>query len=316
MNSSATSGEIALGLVREVEGLAVGEHPVAHLEDLRVGLGAVERDGDRVERADRLVGDALALQQRAHRAQAVALERRLLVLLGGRRRLHPRLQVALDRAVAPGEEVDHAVDAAAVLLLRDVPHARGLAALDVVVQAGAAAAPPRLGAGAGAEHEDLRQQIERAAHALGVGVGPEVGAPGAVALAREVHPREVLVERDRDERVGLVVAQADVEAGAVLLDEALLRQQRLGLGADDDELDVLDRADHLRVAGAGWHLGLGEVRGDALADRLRLADVDHATLAVAEQVHARLVGQRAALLEGDARSSERLPASVGEGGGQ
>jgi hypothetical protein len=34
---------------------------------------------------------------------------------------------------------------------------------------------------------------------------------------------------------------------------------------------------------------------DALADRDRLADIDHATGAIAEQVHAGLVGQRAAL---------------------
>ena len=71
-----------------------------------------------------------------------------------------------------------------------------------------------------------------------------------MALAREVHAREVLVERDRDERVGLVVAQADVEARPVLLDEALLGQQRLGLRRDDHALDVLDSRDHLRVAGA------------------------------------------------------------------
>ena len=117
-----------------------------------------------------------------------------------------------------------------------------------------------------------------------------------MALAREVHARELLVERDRDEGIGLVVAQADVEARAVLLDEALLRQQRLGLGADDDALDLLDRRDHLRVAGAAWHLRLGEVRGDALADRLRLADVDHAAFAVAEEVHPRLVWKPVALL--------------------
>jgi len=38
-----------------------------------------------------------------------------------------------------------------------------------------------------------------------------------MALAREVHPREVLVERDRDVRIGLVVAQPDVEAGLYCL---------------------------------------------------------------------------------------------------
>ena len=63
-----------------------------------------------------------------------------------------------------------------------------------------------------------------------------------MALAREVDAREVLVERDRDERIGLVVAQADVEARAVLLDEALLGEQRLGLAGDDDALDRRDLA--------------------------------------------------------------------------
>ncbi len=288
--------EVALGLVGEIEGLAVGEDAVADLEDLGVGVGAVERDRDSVERADRLAGDALALEQRAHGAQAVALERRLLELLRGGRRAHAGLQVVLDRAVAAGEEVDHAVDVAAVVLLGDVADAGGLAALDVVVQARAAAAPAGLGSGAGAEHEDLREQVEGAAHALGVGVGTEVGAPGPVALAGEVDAREVLVEGDRDEGVGLVVAQADVEARAVLLDEALLGEQRLGLGGDDEALDVLDAAHHLGMARAAWHIGFGEVRGDALADRLGLADVEHAALAVAEQVDAGLVGKAAALL--------------------
>ena len=57
----------AAGLVGEIERLAVRQHAVADLEDLRVGVDAVDRDRDRVERADRLVGDALALEQAARR---------------------------------------------------------------------------------------------------------------------------------------------------------------------------------------------------------------------------------------------------------
>jgi hypothetical protein len=116
-----------------------------------------------------------------------------------------------------------------------------------------------------------------------------------MALAREVHAREILVERDGDERVGLVVAQADVEARAVLLDEALLCQQRLGLGGDHDGLDVRDAGDHLGVAWGAGDVGAREVRGDALADRLCLAHVDDAVAGVAEQIDPRLVGQGASL---------------------
>jgi hypothetical protein len=283
----------ALDRVLQVEGLAVGEHAVADLEDLRVGVGPVDGDGDDVDRPDRLVGHALALEQRAHGAQAVALERRLLVLARDRRRLHLLLEVALDLAVAPGEEGHDAVDRLVVLLARDVADAGRPAALDVVVQARRARAPPRLDALAGTEEEDLAQQVERAAHALGVRVGPEVDAVAAVALAREVDAREFLVHRDRDERIGLVVAQADVEARAVLLDEVLLGQQRLGLGGDEHELHPVDRVDHLVGAARDR---VGEVAGHPLLQRLGLADIDDLALVVAEQVDARPVGQRLALL--------------------
>ena len=239
--------ELGLGLVGEIEGLAIGEDPVAHLEDLCVRLATIGGDGHRVEAAHRLVRHPPALQHRAHRLQPVALERRLLELLRLRRRPHPRLEVALDRREAPRQEVDHTLDARPVVLLRDVPHAGSLTPLDVVVQARTAAAPARLRPGAGAEHEHLCQHLQRRPHPLGVRIRPEVGATAAVALAREVHPRELLVEGDRDERIGLVVAQADVETRAVLLDEALLREQRLGLGGHHDALHLLHARHHLRV---------------------------------------------------------------------
>ena len=305
-------GRLALGGVLQVEGLAVAEDPVADLEHLRVGVAPVDGHGHRVEGARRGARHAPALEQRAHGLQAVALERGLLEALLGGRLQHPPLELALDVREAPGEEVDHAVDALAVLLARDVAHARGLAALDVVVEARVAAAPPGLGPGAGAEHEHLRQHLERGPHALGVGVGPEVHAVAAMALAGEVHAREVLVQRDRDERVGLVVAQADVEARPVLLDEALLGQQRLGLGGDDDALHVRHRGDHVGVAGAARDLGLGEVRGHPLAHRLGLADVQHPPRGVPEQVHPGLVGEGPALLQQAPRASSRRR---GVGGG-
>ena len=103
--------DVVLALVVEVEGLAVGEHAVADLEDLGVGLRRVDREGDRVVGAGAVVGDALALEQRAHRLQAVALDRRVLVVLLAGGEEHPVLELALDLAEAPGQERDHAVDA-------------------------------------------------------------------------------------------------------------------------------------------------------------------------------------------------------------
>ena len=86
------------------------------------------------------------------------------------------VELALDLAVAAGEEADDRVDVGAVVGLADVADAGGLAALDVVVEAGAAGAAARLGPVAGAVREQLAQQVERLAHALGVRERPEVGA--------------------------------------------------------------------------------------------------------------------------------------------
>jgi hypothetical protein len=52
------------------------------------------------------------------------------------------------------------------------------------------------------------------------------------------YAREILVEADRDVRVGLVVARPD-EPRLVLLDEVLLGQ-RLDLGDHHQRLDVVD----------------------------------------------------------------------------
>ena len=229
-----------LALVLEVERLAVAQDAVADLEDLGVGLGALEVDRDRVVRASPLVGDPLALEQGADGLQAVALERRRLVVLLARVPVHALLEIALDLLEATAEEGDHAVDAAPVLLLGDVADAGRSAALDVVVQARRARVAAGLGALARAQQEDLAEQVERAAHALGARVRAEVDPLALVALAREVHAREVLVEADRDVGVRLVVAQPDVEARLVLLDERLLGEQRLRLGGDHERLDVVD----------------------------------------------------------------------------
>jgi hypothetical protein len=141
----------------------------------------------------------------------------------------------------------------------------------------------RLGALAAAQLEDLAEQVERAADALGAAVRAEVGAVATVALAREVHAREVLIQADRDVGVRLVVAQPDVEARLVLLDERLLGEQRLGLGGDHERLDVVDLVGQ---RGRPVQGRVAEVARDALLERLRLADVDDPAAAVTEQVNA------------------------------
>ena len=140
--------------------------------------------------------------------------------------------------MSAGEELDHPVDQSAVVLARDQPDAGRVAAVDVVVEAGDARAPARFRPLAGPEAEDPVEHVERLAHLLGVRVRAEVEDAAAVALAREHHARELVLDRHRDVRERLVVAQADVEGRAVALDEVLLEVERLDLVARHDRLDL------------------------------------------------------------------------------
>ncbi len=226
--------------VLEIEALPVRQHAVPDLEHLRVRVRSVHRHGEHVDRADRAARHALALEQRTHGPQPVAVDRRLLELLRLRGPRHGLLEVALDLPVPAGEEADDRVDVRPVVRLRDVVDAGRLAALDVVVETGASRGPAGLGPVARPVGEELPQQVECLAHPLRARERAEVGPLRAVTLAREVHARELLVERYADVGVGLVVPQPDVERRAVLLDEALLGEQGLGLVLGRDEVDRLD----------------------------------------------------------------------------
>ena len=289
----------AVLLARQVEALPLGQHTVAHLEDLGVGVGALDRHPDHVGASQRTARHLLALHQAADGVQPVAEERRPLEVLRLGRLLHLVLEVAGDLLVAAGEEADDPVDVAPVLLLVDVADAGRLAALDVVVEAGHAGAPARLRPLAGAVLEELPEQVEGLPHPLGGREGAEVGAVRPVPLAGEVDARELLVEADPDVGIRLVVPQPDVETRPVALDEALLGEQRLGLGLRDEGLDRLGSADqlgrpaHARPPAAAL---AGEVRRDPLADRVRLAHVEGAARLVAEDVDAGGVWQLAPLV--------------------
>ena len=165
------------------------------------------------------------------------------------------------------------------------------ALLDVRVEAGPTEAlvAVELALGARADREGAQQQVERLPDRVGVGVGTEVADALALGAPHHHRPWPLLVEGDRQVRVGLVVLQPDVEAGPVLLDEVELEEQRLDLVADRDPLDRVGGVHHLR--GALRQAGR-EVRHHPAAQALRLAHVEHAAVGVLELVRPRRVGDR------------------------
>ena len=184
-------------------------------------------------------------------------------------------------------------------LRREAGHARAEAGVHVVVEAGARQRAVDLDAA----RPDLEHPLDHL-HGPAARARREERSEVAVAVLqhapRHERPRPVLARRDLDVGVRLVVAEEDVVARLVLLDERVLEGERLALGLRDDRVDRLELGEHrLRL-----HVlrPRAEVRREPLADRPRLPDVQDLPLGVLVEVDAGLVG-----VEGEVR--ERRPRS-------
>ena len=140
-------------------------------------------------------------------------------------------------------------------------HARTQATLDVVLQARA-----RMVAGqihfAGRNQEVAMDQVDDAIGEIGREVRAVVGAAVLAQAAGDVHAREALGQGELHVGISLVVAQQDVEARLLLLDEVVLERQRLFVIGDDDVVDV-DRLAHQRAGFRVFPAAFVKIGGDA-----------------------------------------------------
>ena len=106
---------------------------------------------------------------------------------------------------------------------------------------------------------------------------------------------EVLGEIDFDEWVALVVLEAGVVLGFVLLDEVGLEEEGFLLGLCDDVFEFRNARHHFAYLW-GMVCALCEVRPEAVADLGCFADVQHGSGAAAHDVNTRLGWGRAEAL--------------------
>ena len=231
----------------EDEPLPAHDPPPSHVEDLDGRFQVILCDADDVEVLvavghHLLLGDGLL-----HRRKPVPHAGRPLVLLlvgGGS---HLTIEALDDGVGFPIEEVDELLDQSVVPGVVDLADARSRALLDVEEEARPAEPVVLvvLARRTGADGEAPQQQVERVPDGVGVGVRPEVADALALAAPDDHGPGPLVVQGDGQERVALVVPQAHVEPGTVLLDEAVLEHERLDLVAHLHPLDRGRRGHHL-----------------------------------------------------------------------
>ena len=234
----------------------------------------------------------LPLDELARGPDLVAQHRRALELQPLSRLLHARRHLSQRFFAVAFQEIGQPGDDLAIAVPVHRADARPGAALDVVIQAwlgvltGDLARAVEIG-------EDAAQPVEGLAHGIGRGERAVVAPAVALHAPDDADLREILLPVELDVGIGFVVAQADVEAGPVALDQLVFEDQRLQLGVGDDPLQVGDLGH--QAAGLGIAIGL-EVRPDAILQHHRLADVNHLAVGRAVEVDPRPLRQGVELL--------------------
>ena len=218
------------------------ELAVADAEPRHRGVLAVPRVPDHITVPTLHGQDHRRLPELREPREGVAVLRRALVVHGRRGRRHPLRDACLDGGRLPVEAGHHLLQVGAIRRDRLPADARRAATPDVVVEAGALRCLARQVVAAGAHLEDALDDLERAAHPLHIGVGPEVARPVRLEPPSHEHARQRLLHRHLHVRVRFVVPEQDVEPRAMLLDQVRLEDQRVHLGRHDDRLDVGDQA--------------------------------------------------------------------------
>jgi hypothetical protein len=119
----------------------------------------------------------------------------------------------------------------------------------------------------------------------GAGKGAEIAGAVAEHSPCDLDLGEGVLPVDLEVGVALVVLEAHIVPGAVLLDQGALEDQRLQLGLGDDIVEVGDVSHHASGLGGVMDIVL-KVRADARAQVDALADIDHVAGRVFHQVDA------------------------------
>ena len=146
------------------------------------------------------------------------------------------------------------------------------------------------GVAAIADAEHLLQVLQHLLDGIGTRKWSELTACRLRSPTIEHQSRILVFERTENVGIGFIVAQGDVVARPLRLDQIALEQQRLGLVRRDRHLDARDPL-HQRGE-LGRILAAAEVAADAIAQTRGLADVQQLAVGIVHAIDAGTLRQR------------------------
>ena len=281
-------GCLEIGLIFPEELAAVDDLAVAEVEQIdrdQRRLGVVGEDVDVLAFRRR---DLLFLLHLFDGSDQVAQAGGLLEAHLERRLLHALAQFVGQIAQTAFQEQPDVANGAGVGFVRgQTLHAWTQTAVNVILQAGMRVVAVEIHF-AGRHQEMAVNEVDQPVRQIAGEVRAVISGTVLAQPAGHVHAR-ILLTGELDVRVSLVVAQQDVEARLVALDEIVLKRQRFLVVVDRDVVDVARFGDQRAGLGIGQAL-VGEVAAHAGAQVLRLADIDDGVVLIFVEVDARKQG--------------------------
>ncbi len=116
-----------------------------------------------------------------------------------------------------------------------------------------------------------------------VRIWTEIFCTFALSTSHHHGPRPLLINRDSQKRVTLVVSKANIESRRISINQTVLKNQRLYFIAHFNPLDTLRRFNHV-VCSRMQTVGLGEITVYAGAQIVGLANVNHSACTILKLV--------------------------------
>ena len=274
------------GMLRK-QGSVADVAPAANHHHVDRSQALLYRCGDDIDVAGRRAFDELARLQLLQAGDLVANPCCALECQRRRRLGHLPLQVFEHLVRLALQEQRRVLHVLLIVGLADKPYAGAGAALNLVEHAWPRTIGKHAGL-AGAQLKHLLQHADALAHRARTGKRPEVRVRFLQLTAMEAQLREAFAGQAQV-RIALVIAEDDVVARLVRLDQVVLQQQRLGFRTRHRRLDPRHLRDHQR--GARRVAGLLEIAGDALLQVARLAHIECLAGGTEHAIDARAAGQ-------------------------